>query len=79
MINFQALERERQTSSSRTNVLTFQAEAAQYKQRCEILEKENSELRKLVGGDRTPKYLPISPPKPVSGREIFFISLQGGF
>jgi len=48
-------------------VLTFQAEAAQYKHRCEALEKENSELRKLVGGDRTPKYLPISPPKPVTG------------
>ena len=45
-----------------------QAEVAQYKHRCEALEKENSELRKLVGGDRTPKYLPISPAKSHSGQ-----------
>jgi hypothetical protein len=57
------LERERSSSAGRSNVLPLQAEVAHLRQRCETLEKENSELRKLVGGDRTPKYLPISPVK----------------
>ena len=34
---------------------------AKLKTRCSTFEKENTELRRLVGGDRTPKYLPLSP------------------
>ena len=33
---------------------------AKLKTRCSTLDKENTELRRLVGGDRTPKYLPLT-------------------
>ena len=38
----------------------LQAEQIQLKNRCEELERENLELRKLCGGNRTPKYLDLS-------------------
>ena len=67
-----ALERERNSSTaaasanasppqSEPNVLMLQSEVAQLKNRCASLDKENVELRRLLGGDRTPKYLPLSP------------------
>ena len=37
------------------------SELVHFKNRCNSLEMENQELRKLVGGNRTPKYLPLSP------------------
>lgn len=58
-----ALERERANAVhvSEPNVLILQSEVAQIKNRCASLDKENVELRRLLGGDRTPKYLPLSP------------------
>ena len=69
-----ALERERNSSTAAAsanvvspqsvpepNVLMLQSEVAQLKNRCASLDKENVELRRLLGGDRTPKYLPLSP------------------
>ena len=38
----------------------LQSEHIQLKNRCEDLEKENLELRKLCGGNRTPKYLDLN-------------------
>ena len=48
------------TSSVSTPAL--QAEHIQLKNRCADLEKENLELRKLCGGNRTPKYLDLNNP-----------------
>ena len=53
-----ALERQR---NSNEPMIRLQADLAQLKTKNQILEKENNELRRLLGGDRTPKYLPISP------------------
>lgn len=70
-----ALERERASNQeianqAPSNVLILQSEIAQLKNRCLEKEKENLELRRLLGGDRTPKYLPLSPqhqpPSPLS-------------
>ncbi len=59
-----ALDRERGAKDEHPNnnaVLKLQSDLAKLKTTCGSLEKENVELRRLVGGDRTPKYLPISP------------------
>lgn len=46
----------------------MQSDLAKLKTKCSTFEKENVELRRLVGGDRTPKYLPIThhSPSPAS-------------
>ena len=54
-------ERANAVHVSEPNVLILQSEVAQIKNRCASLDKENVELRRLLGGDRTPKYLPLSP------------------
>ena len=56
-----ALERER---NSNEPMIRLQADLAQLKTKNQMLEKENNELRRLCGGDRTPKYLPIAAPSP---------------
>lgn len=56
-----ALERER---NSNEPMIRLQADLAQLKTKNQVLEKENNELRRLCGGDRTPKYLPIAAPSP---------------
>ena len=43
-------------------VLRLQSDLSKLKTKCNTYEKENFELRRLLGGDRTPKYLPISSP-----------------
>ena len=43
-------------------VLRLQSDLSKLKTKCNAYEKENFELRRLLGGDRTPKYLPISSP-----------------
>ena len=43
-----------------THSTAIQAEHIQLKNRCSDLEKENLELRKLCGGNRTPKYLDLN-------------------
>ena len=50
------------TSSVSTPAAALQAEHIQLKNRCADLEKENLELRKLCGGNRTPKYLDLNNP-----------------
>ena len=50
------------TSSGSTPTAALQAEHIQLKNRCSDLEKENLELRKLCGGNRTPKYLDLNNP-----------------
>lgn len=69
-----ALEREQNSSSEKANstseqqqhpnntVLRLQSDLSKLKTKCNTYEKENFELRRLLGGDRTPKYLPISSP-----------------
>ena len=56
-----ALERER---NSNEPMIRLQADLAQLKTKNHVLEKENNELRRLLGGDRTPKYLPIAQASP---------------
>ena len=48
------------TSTFSTPAAALQAEHIQVKNRCADLEKENLELRKLCGGNRTPKYLDLN-------------------
>ena len=48
------------TSTTLTSNTALQSEHIQLKNRCEDLEKENLELRKLCGGNRTPKYLDLN-------------------
>merc|ERR1712029_659297 len=56
-----ALGRER---NSNEPMIRLQADLAQLKTKNQMLEKENNELRRLCGGDRAPKYLPIAAPSP---------------
>ena len=62
-----ALERERNNDKANSEqqpnaVLRLQSDLSKLKTKCNTYEKENFELRRLLGGDRTPKYLPISSP-----------------
>lgn len=59
-----ALDRERSANEQPSANLRLQSDLSKLKAKCHNLEKENIELRRLVGGDRTPKYLPISPAFP---------------
>ena len=71
-----ALERERNQNNAvnhqspgtnnANSLLIMQSELAQVKARCANYERENGELRRLVEGNRTPRYLPISPQQPPS-------------
>jgi hypothetical protein len=56
-----ALDREQSQNQTEPNLLILQSDLAQVRNRCTNLERENIELRRLLGGDRTPKYLPLSP------------------
>ncbi len=64
----QALERERasrraleEENEHRRSTSPHFSEVARLRARCSELEAENQELRAICGGNRTPKYLPISP------------------
>jgi len=64
----QALDRERNARASmeaRLSAPTSPAEASHLRAKMAELEAENRELRRLVGGERTPRYLPLSSPSPV--------------
>ncbi len=56
-----ALERERQARKALEEENPHYSEIAHLKGRCAELELENQELRKICGGNRTPRYLPLSP------------------
>ena len=56
-----ALERERRARTEGSPSASHFSELAHLKNRCASLEQENQELRKICGGNRTPKYLPLSP------------------
>ncbi len=75
----QALDRERRsangqgtaaaTANAAAAAAAHSSELAHLRGRCEALEVENQELRKICSGNRTPKYLPIvgSPRSPGAG------------
>ena len=50
------------TNQSNNAFLRLQSDVSKLRSKCGTLEKENFELRRLLGGDRTPKYLPIHSP-----------------